>query len=59
MKRDLGAFKDDFLSKEPLKRLVNDNWNLLKDAHVSSIKKNIPQKKITSRWNLPWMTPEI
>ena len=24
-----------------------------------SMKKNIPQKKITSRWNLPWMTPEI
>ena len=59
VKRDLGAFKDDFLSKEPLKRPVNDNWNLLKGALVSSIKKNIPQMKITSRWNLPWMTPEI
>ena len=59
VKCDLGTFKDDFLSKEPLKRPVNDNWNLLKDALVSSIKKNIPQKKITSRWNLLWMTPEI
>ena len=54
VKHDLGAFKDDFLSKEPLKRPVNDNWNLLKGALVSSIK-----KKITSRWNLPWMTTEI
>ena len=59
VKRDLRAFKDDFLSKESLKRPVNDNWNLLKGALVSSIKKNIPQKKITSRWNLPWMTTEI
>ena len=59
VKRDLGAFKDDFLSEEPLKRHVNDNWNLLKCALVSSIKKNILQKKYTSRWNLPWMTTEI
>ena len=26
---------------------------------ISSIKINIPQKKITSRWILPWLTPEI
>ena len=26
---------------------------------MNSMKKNIPQKKVSSRWNLPWMTPEI
>ncbi|MEW8547660.1 MAG: reverse transcriptase family protein [Candidatus Thiodiazotropha sp.] len=60
VKQDLGAFLDRFfLSEDPLDRSVNDNWNLFKENLVNSMKKNIPQKKITSRWNLPWMTPEI
>ena len=59
MKRDLGELKEKFLSDDPLRRPVDDNCNLCKDALSSSIKRNIPQKKITSRWNLPWMTPEI
>ena len=59
VKRDLGAFRDNFLSEDPLKRSVSDGWNLVKDTLVSSMKKNIPQKKITSRWNFPWMIPQI
>ena len=59
VKRDLGEFKEKFLSNDPLGRPVDDNSNLCKDALSSSIKRNIPQKKIPSRWNLPWMTPEI
>ena len=55
VKRDLGAFRDNFLSEDPLKRSVDDNWNLFKDTLVSSMKKNI----INSRWNLPWTIPQI
>ena len=58
VKRDLGEFKEKFLSDDPLGRPVDDIWNLCNDALSSSIKRNIPQKKITSRWYLPWMTPE-
>lgn len=55
VKWDLGAFRDNFLSEDPLKRSVDDNWNLFKDTLVSSMKKNI----INSRWNLPWTIPQI
>ena len=41
VKRDLGEFKEKFLSNDPLGRPVDDNWNLCKDALSSSIKRNI------------------
>ena len=41
--------KAKFLSKDPFKRLVNDNCNLFKENLVNSMKKNIPQKKVFSR----------
>ena len=59
IKRDMGEFGAKFLSEDPFKRSVNDNWDLFKENLVNSMKKNIPQKKVSSRWNLPWMTPEI
>ena len=55
----MGEFGAKFLSEDPFKRSVNDNWDLFKENKVNSMKKNIPQKKVSSRWNLPWMTPEI
>jgi hypothetical protein len=30
-----------------------------KKTLLKSMEKNIPTKKITSRWNLPWITPDI
>ena len=55
----MGEFGAKFLSDDPFKRSVNDNWDLFKEDIVNSMKKNIPQKKVSSRWNLPWMTSEI
>ena len=45
--------------KDPYNKSVDENWNQFKEAMISSMKINIPQKKITSRWILPWLTPEI
>ena len=59
IKRDMGEFGAKFLSEDPFKRSVNNNWDLYKENLVNSMKKNIPQNKVSSRWNLPWMTPEI
>ena len=52
----MGEYGAKFLSEYPFKRSVNDNWDLFKENLVNSMKKNIPQKKVSSRWNLPWMT---
>ena len=59
IKRDMGEFGAKFLSEDPFKWSVNANWDIFKENIVNSWKKNIPQKKVSSRWNLLWITPEI
>ena len=59
VKSDMGKFRDRFLSEDPYSRSVEDNWNLFKSALKQSMDKHIQQKKIISRWNLPWITTDI
>ena len=59
VKSDLEKFSDTFLSEEPNSRSVDGNWNLFKSTLKQSMDRHIPQKKITFRWNLPWMTSDI
>ena len=42
-----------------VRQTVDDNWNHFKTALKQSMDRHIPQKKITSRWNLPWITVDI
>ena len=59
VKSDLEKFSDTFLSEDPNSRSVDDNWNLFKSTLKQSMDRHIPQKKINSRWNLPWVTSDI
>lgn len=35
------------------------SWNDLKEDIIGSTNQHVPQKKVTTRWNLDWMTPRI
>jgi len=58
VKSDMQNFRESFLADSPLNKSIDDNWNSFKDTLTQSMKKHIPQKKITSRWNLPWFNQE-
>lgn len=57
--KDMYKFKDKFLSGDFLQKSVDHNWNLFKNSLSKSTRNHIPQKKITSHWNLPWFAKEI
>ena len=59
VKSDKSKFSETFLSEDPYSRTVDDNWNLFKTSLKQSMDTHIPQKKITSRWNLSWITTNI
>ena len=48
-----------FESENQREKSIDENWTLFKKTLLKSMEKNIPTKKITSRWNLPWITPDI
>ena len=59
VRKELEDFKDSFLESEPLKKGVEENWNMLKQAIFNAMEKHIPQKKLSSRQHVPWMTSTI
>ena len=48
-----------FESENQREKSIDENWTLFKKTLLKSMEKNIPTNKITSRWNLPWITPDI
>jgi hypothetical protein len=59
MRMDMNEFSDKFCEQDQRTKDTETIWNEFKDALVKSADKHIPRKKITSRWNLPWMTPSV
>lgn len=59
VKADMCNFGDHFLSDNSMSKTVERNWNSFKNTLLKSMKTLIPQKKITSPWNLHWFTPKI
>jgi hypothetical protein len=59
MRMDMKEFSDKFCEQDHRTKDTETIWNEFKDALVKSADKHIPRKKITSRWNLPWMTPSV
>ena len=55
----MGKFRDTFLYEDPYSRSVDDHWNCFKTTLQQSMDRHISQEKITSRWNLAWMTTDI
>ena len=59
IKRDMEDLCTIFESENRREKSIDENWTLFKKTLLKSMEKNIPTKKITSRWNFPWITPDI
>ena len=59
IKKDMEDLCTIFESENRREKSIDENWTLFKKTLLKSMEKNIPTKKITSRWNLPWITPDI
>lgn len=59
LKHDLDLYQQEFFSSNPSEKSVQENWDSLKDVVSKVTKDHIPQKKISGRWNLPYMTREL
>jgi hypothetical protein len=59
IERDIEDLSTIFESENRREKSIDENWILFKKTLLKSMGKNIPTKKITSRWNLPWIIPDI
>ena len=57
IKSDIRSLSDKF--KEQPENSVNEMWDEFKTTLNDSINKNVPQKQLSQRKNLPWLTKEI
>lgn len=59
IKKDVQEFNRKFFVSEPEKRSVNENWNMIKNALNDTVSHNVPQKRISPRWNQPWISKSL
>ena len=59
IKHDLETKFECFAQSDPSSRTVDENWNDFKTTLMSSVNKHIPRKTLSTRKDVPWMTPEI
>ena len=59
MNEDLKLFAKGYLESSPRERSIRTNWSSIKAAIHKAIIDRIPHKKVSSRFNLPYMTPDI
>ncbi|XP_072018627.1 uncharacterized protein [Amphiura filiformis] len=58
IEEDLQDFSDNFHSSTE-KKTCSDNWECFKEALQDAMNKYIPTKRLSGRWNLPWMNNNI
>ena len=59
-RNDLKIRLDNYLTKNPQDKSVDENYNFLTETAVLEVmKEHFPQKNLGSRWNVPWMTSSI
>ena len=54
MSSEIATFKDSFLKEAP-RRNADDNWNRFRDGLMDVVRRVVPQKKVRSRQDLPWL----
>ena len=59
IKNDLLAFKQMFLSSNPICTPISKNWSNFKSAAMDTVERNIPTKILTSRRDLPWINRDL
>ena len=55
LRDEMESFKDQFLQSQPMERSVETNWTMFKDKTFEAMDKFIPQKKLSSWQDVPWM----
>ena len=50
---------DSYLTNDPLDKSVDENYNFLTETVLEVMIEHFPQKKLGSRWNVPWMNSSI
>ncbi|KAK2568354.1 RNA-directed DNA polymerase from mobile element jockey [Acropora cervicornis] len=55
---DLETEFERFDRTDPSSRTIDDNWNDFKTTLMSSLNKHIPRKTLSTRKDIPWMSPE-
>ena len=56
---DLETEFERFDRADPSSRTIDDNWNDFKTTLMSSLNKHITRKTLSTRKDIPWMSPEI
>ena len=59
LRHDLAQFSKEYVQSDHLSRTVDENWAMLKSAMQQAVNKHIPQKKLSGRCNLPWLSTDI
>ena len=59
VRNDLKQRFDKYIETEALSNSVDVNYYYFKSTINEVMKKNIPQKNINGRWNVPWLTNSI
>ena len=58
-RNDLKIRLDSYLTNKPLDKSVDENYNFFTETVLEVMKEHFPQKKLGSRWNVPWMNSSI
>ncbi|XP_072030407.1 uncharacterized protein [Amphiura filiformis] len=58
IEEDLQDFSNNFHSSTE-EKTCSDNWECFKEALQDAMNKHIPTKRLSGRWNLPWMNNNI
>ena len=56
LRNEMESFKDQFLQSQPMERSVEANWTMFKEKTFETMDKFIPQKKLSSYQDVPWMS---
>ena len=58
-RNDLKIHLDNYFTNNPQDKSVDENYNFLTETVLEVMTEHFPQKKLGSRWNVPWMTSSI
>ena len=59
LKDEISSAWNKFQTSQPHDRSVEQNWCHFTSIILTAIKNHVPTKTISSRWNLPWITPGL
>jgi hypothetical protein len=58
VRQDITTLETEFYNRRPLEKSVEENWSFLKEGVIEAMKNNIPTKRVSGKYNLPWFTRE-